>query len=538
MNNSSIPKKNIFAILLMSVFCLMTYSNSLHNPFLMDDHALILQNREIGDISHLQLNPFSKQKKNNDGASYIYYRPITHLADYAYFLLFGKNVFGYHVLNLLLLFICAITLYHFLNKILTNHITPLLASLFFITHPINGVLINYTSTTGYLLLILFTLLGFSSYLKYIGTRNIPNLVLSILFFCLSILCHETAIFFPFYLAAVLFFLKDYNIRKLIVSLIPFFAIIAAYLFFRMFYASLKAGVVDNISNFGISFAQYIAMYFQLLLYYLKNILFLKDIVLIYSTPPINQYLEIWILLFVMSGLVIVYLILHKWKNNPKSFALAWIIIGFGPVTLACFSRPSMGMIISPHWLLISSIGYCLLIALLFESFYRKGNKHIFTFITVFLLICYVFVSRQYNLLWANEIQYCQYMLRLSPKIPLTKFWLANAYYEKGDLENARIYFKETIMGVENDWKAYSNLGVIEGLKGNKEMELQYYFKALQQKPDSMDLMNNIAALYIEKQEYTKAEEILLKILSIEPNFTEAKRNFDILKSRMKFQDNN
>jgi tetratricopeptide (TPR) repeat protein len=82
------------------------------------------------------------------------------------------------------------------------------------------------------------------------------------------------------------------------------------------------------------------------------------------------------------------------------------------------------------------------------------------------------------------------------------------------------------------------LGVIEGLLGNKEMELQYYYKALQQKPDSMDLMNNIAALYIEKKEYTKAEKLLTRILTAEPNFAEAKRNFAILKSRMKIQDNN
>lgn len=529
-------KKNLFVFFLLGVFCLAAYSNSLNNPFLMDDHALILQNRKIGDIGHLQLNPFSNQRKNDDGSNYIYYRPVTHLADYISFLMFQKHVFGYHALNLLLLFACAVILYHFLKRININHTISIVACLFFITHPINGVLINYTSTTGYILLIIFMITGFITYLKFIEDKNVFYLYVSFLFFVLSILCHETAIFFPVYLGALLYLLRKHNLPKLIAALAPFFAAIFLYLCFRMYYASLKTGVIDNISGFGFSFQQYAAMYFHLILYYFKNLVFMADIVLIYSIPVIHQHLITWIILFVLSAAALFYLIFHKWRDSPKSLALAWIIIGFGPVTLACFSRPSMGMIISPHWLLISSFGYCLFVALLFESLYSQGHKKTFMVITAVLLSSYIFISRQYNQLWSNEIQYCRYMLKLSPHIPLAKFWLANAYFEKGDLENAKICFKETIMGVENDWKAYSNIGVIEGLLGNKDLELKYYLKALEQKPGSTDLLNNIAAVYIERKEYSRAEENLLKVLAIEPNFKEAQDNLKILRKLKRNQE--
>lgn len=528
-------RKNLMVTWLFFVLSLVTYSNSLSNPFLMDDHALVLQNRKIGDISHLQLNPFSKQTETGEGSKYIYYRPITHLADYVSFLLFEKDVTGYHVLNLFLFFLCSVTLYHFLTTLPINGAASLLTCLLFITHPINGVLINYTSTTGYILLILFHLLGFLSYVKYGDTQHLIYLYLSLLCFCLSLLCHETAIFFPVYLAAILYFIKKHHFRKLVAALIPFLIISSTYLFFRMHYASLKSGVIDNIAIFDLSFLQYIVKYFYLLLSYLKNLILLRDIVLIYSAPYILKYPFVWLILFALSCFATVYLIFVLWRDTLKAFALSWIVIGFGPVTLACFSRPSMGLIISPHWLLISSIGYCLLIALMIESVYTRHRNKIILTIPAFLLVCFIFVSRQYNQIWANEIRYCLYMLRLSPNIPLTKFWLANAYFEKGDLQNARFYFKETIMGVENDWKAYSNLGVIEGRLGNKDMELQYYFKALQQKPDSTDLLNNIAAVYIEKKEYGKAEKILTKILSMEPDFSDARRNLDILQSK-KHQD--
>ncbi|MGE0268958.1 MAG: tetratricopeptide repeat protein [Candidatus Omnitrophota bacterium] len=538
MNNLFSSQKNIFVMFLLGMFCLAAYSNSLNNPFLMDDHALILQNRKIGDLGHLQLNPFSHQKKNDDGSNYIYYRPITHLADYISFLMFEKNVFGYHALNLLLFFICSVILYHFLNKINIHNTTSIMACLFFVTHPVNGVLINYTSTTGYILLIIFTLLGFIQYLTYTDDNKISGLCLSLLFFCLSILCHETAIFFPIYLAAILYFLKNHKLLKVFISLLPFLAIIALYLLFRMHYASLKSGVLDNIPGFGLSVQQYAVMYFLLILSYIKNLLFMTHIVLIYSAPVAGQNLILWMALFIFLITVLVYLIFFKWRTHPKSLALAWMVIGFGPVTLACFSRPSMGMIISPHWLLISSIGYCLLIALLFETLFHQNHKRIFTIVTVFLLFSYVFISRQYNRLWSNEIQYCRYMLKLSPDIPLVKFWLANAYFEKGEFENAKRYFKTTIMGVENDWKAYTNLGVIEGLSGNKDMELKYYLKALEQKPDSTDLLNNIAAVLIEQKEFSRAESILKNILTIDPHFKEAHNNLELLNIQKKAQDNN
>ena len=89
------------------------------------------------------------------------------------------------------------------------------------------------------------------------------------------------------------------------------------------------------------------------------------------------------------------------------------------------------------------------------------------------------------------------------------------------------------MGVKEDWQVYTNLGMIEGLQGNRNLELEYYFKALALKPDSTDLLNNIAAAYIEINELAKAEEYLNKILSVEPNFKDAQLNFNILNTLKK-----
>ncbi len=130
------------------------------------------------------------------------------------------------------------------------------------------------------------------------------------------------------------------------------------------------------------------------------------------------------------------------------------------------------------------------------------------------------------------------MLSLSPNIPLVKFWLGTAFLEKGDLNSAEYFFKKTIMNTKSDWQAYSNLGVIEALRGHEDLALQYYLKALERNPDSTDLLNNLAATYIEMKEYAKAEEYLRRILVVDPTFTEAQANWNVLKTLQENQVNN
>ncbi len=511
------------ATLLLGILCILTYSNSLHNPFLMDDHALILDNPHIGDLSHLQLNPFSSAPDGADGEHYIYFRPLTHLADYVSYLLYGRDVFGYHVMNLCLLFITAVLWWHFVQRLFPQGPTALIAGAFFVTHPIFGVLVNYTSTTGYILLILLTVAGFLFHWEYVNRRLTGLLIAAILCFCLSMLCHETAAGFPFYLAGILYFIKKFSLRRAAQHTLPYIAVIILYIIFRMNYASLKDGVIDNIGGFQLSPWHYTAMLVQLVWSYLKNLIGLQDIVLIFSAAGTNNPAA-WNLAFALAAGSLIYMLFFRWRADPKGIFPWWLVVGFGPVTLACFSRPSMGLIISPHWLLIPSLGYCLFLALLFSDTINSTRRAVGIGVTAFVLIAFISVSRHYNRLWGNEILYCHYMLKLSPRIPLAKFWLAHAYASDGQWEPARRYFKETIMGVENDWKGFANLGVIEGELGNTEAEIDYYLKALRLEPDSPDLWNNLATVYIEQEDYDKARVILTRILRKYPGFTAAAEN--------------
>ncbi len=85
----------------------MTYSNSLHNDFLMDDYPMLIKNQQIGDPSFLQLNIGAHQHQK-------YFRPVSHILNLITYSFFGENPVGYHVFNLSLFYLACLLLFSLL----------------------------------------------------------------------------------------------------------------------------------------------------------------------------------------------------------------------------------------------------------------------------------------------------------------------------------------------------------------------------------------------------------------------------------------
>lgn len=149
------PTKNILASILILFVCVFNYSNSFHNPFLMDDFAMLTQNRFINDRSFLQLG------FNSDGSPYnksniVYFRPVAHICISVLFSIFGKDPFGYHCVNSLFFYLSCLALFILIRLLTDNGKIALLGAILFGTHPINGLFVNYCNATGYSVLILTT----------------------------------------------------------------------------------------------------------------------------------------------------------------------------------------------------------------------------------------------------------------------------------------------------------------------------------------------------------------------------------------------
>ena len=504
----------------------------------MDDYAMIVQNRAIKDPSFLQINPFVNSITALDSGSQVYWRPIAHLLIMSAFSVFGREPFGYHVLNLLLFYMACIGLYELLNFIFGDWKIALLTSVLFCVHPINGVLVNYITATGYAVLVLAVILSIRCFLtaeqETALWKKYGMYGLSLLWFAISLLCHETAFIGPLYLASVLFLIKKYSWRRMSAAILPFLIVFMIYIAGREQFVHSQAGTLANMARFEMSLAEYGAAFSHLIFFYLKNLIFLEDIVLIWAVPTVLGNLFFWNIVSPIFLVVCLFIITRCRKEDPRSLGLAWFLIGLLPLSIAAFSRPNLGFIIEPHWMLFSSIGFFIFIAASFHKFIQPARISKFrsplvgSAMICLLIVAYVFTSRFYNKLWGNEIAYCRYMIALSPHMRLPVWWLASAHLRGRDYEQARVLFRKTLTGTFQDWEVYVNLGMIESALGKRETALKNFYQAIATNPSAAEAYNNIGAEMIESNELDKAQEYLWQAVRLDRYFIEPKKNLAVL----------
>lgn len=518
--------RNLLVAVFLFLVCFVTYSNALPNAFLMDDYPIIIDNRAIKDPHFLQIAPFLKSGTAYNSADHVYWRPVTHLLNLFSFLLFNKDPFGYHLLNLLLLYACGIALYELLHSLFNRWQLAFLTSLLFCVHPINGVLVNYITTTGYSVLVLAVILGLRYSLAAQEGGKATAYFLSLFWFSIALLCHEIAVVFPLYLSCVLFFLKNYSFRKICVVNVPFILILIVYAIFRSAYVGFNSGTLAHIPHFHMSLSSYTATFFNLILFYVRNLIFLDKIVLIWASPIIKSNLFLWNI--AGAGLLILCLMGMRLygKRSEKTLALSWFLIGLLPVGLACFSRPNLGFIIETHWMFFASIGFFLFLSSLLLNIRRSAAP--FPLLSILMVLpltaSYILSSRQYNKLWSNEMKYCRYMLSLSPGMELPLWWLAYAHLRAHHYAEAKVLFEKTLRGTYRDWETYINLGVIEGVLGNSASAVDYYYRALAVNPNAAEAYSNLAAHLINVGRLDKAEEYLQRAIRLDVHLIEAKKN--------------
>ena len=89
-------------------------------------------------------------------------------------------------------------------------------------------------------------------------------------------------------------------------------------------------------------------------------------------------------------------------TQPGLICHILILTGFLPVVPACLSRLEFGVIIEPHWLIFSSIGYFLLLAIVFSRLQRPRQQKDLVLRDSGPSLFYVSSSRHYNYLWGSN----------------------------------------------------------------------------------------------------------------------------------------
>jgi len=189
------PRTQGRLLLSTAIFCtLLLYARTLHFDFVYDDWPQIVHNPHLQSVAYIP-QYFTNDLWSHQGQS-SYYRPIFLLWLFFNHSLFGVSPAGWHATSLGLEILAIFLLFIAGTNLSGNPVTGGAAALIFAIHPVNIESIAWASASSELLMGVFLLLSFLSFLRYRSGGQSTNLQLSVCAFALALGCKETAVSFP------------------------------------------------------------------------------------------------------------------------------------------------------------------------------------------------------------------------------------------------------------------------------------------------------------------------------------------------------
>ncbi|MDD5691266.1 MAG: tetratricopeptide repeat protein [Candidatus Omnitrophica bacterium] len=464
-----IHKQYALVFLLICAASFLAYFNSLTNPFIWDDNALVAGNKLIRSWQNSGLTFVNHlYPEANSGSNF--YRPlqsISYIFDYHFWQL---DPFGYHLTNIILQIGVSFLVFLLLFNLLANLPIAVAASVFFAVSPLNTEVVTYISGRADMLMGFFLILSLLLFIRsQKGGVKKPVLLyaLSIGSFVLALFSKEAAIFFPFIICGYIFYFLHEKIKErhyFIKQIIPFFTASLIYLGIRFFLFDFAAFYEPSLAK----------VFWFIRLSVLPKIIFIYLKLLIF---PIGLHMSrqfTWQgsqaqVLFGLSclGLMIagcLYLLRYSSKNKAASFMFFWALVFFIPQS-GIFP---INTFIAEHFIYLSSISFYLLVVYIL---YKALSRRMFIPAVGLLCVFYILLTAGRNFEWGNQIVFYKNIIKYSPQ----------------------------------SYQAHNNLGLQYELRMQNEQAIEEYKKALEIKPDLLEARSNLANLYLKLKHFTQAK---------------------------------
>jgi protein O-mannosyl-transferase len=175
----------------------LTYANSLAGPFIFDDRASIIDNKQIEDLADLSRVLSPPHETPVAG------RPVANLTLAINYAIGERNVAGYHVANIALHVLCALVLYGVLRRLTHQPHLAFATALLWMVHPLNSEVVNYiTQRTESLLALWYLLTVYASLRALDPRRRVQWTITAVMCCALGMASKESMVTAPVMIAAI------------------------------------------------------------------------------------------------------------------------------------------------------------------------------------------------------------------------------------------------------------------------------------------------------------------------------------------------
>lgn len=551
------------AILVLSLLSVGLYLNSLNNSFHFDDHPNILENPHIRN-----LNDFSSFVRGI--GSYVGIPRVLTMLSFAINYHFHRfNVWGYHLVNLILHVFCGILAFLVAKTLFSLefqgeadpdksriNLLSFLSALIFVSHPVQVNTVTYIVQRNEGLATFFYLLSFylfiSGALRKGRTKFLFFLGSGISFFC-SIFSKETGFTVPLSIVVFDFIFICKNKTDRLKRLKIYFPLSLILMIYMLFF--LRGGVLHLLVdksregmitpwNYLLTQTNVIIQYFKLLFLPLPRWLSVDhDFPLYRSLFEYPTFLSISILLLLIA--------LAAYLINKKRL-ISFCIFFFFIVLLPSSSIVPLWDFMVEYRLYLPLLSYGLIVAIGFDYLYRfltsHGSKNmafgIVSGLSILLITFYSASTIERNYVFKDSLTLWSDAAKKSPYKMRVHYNLGRAYWGKGRIDQAiqeaeiALRLMANLDRKENVKYVLNLLGGAYFVKGQTDAALQVFQQAIEVDPKFATSYYNLSCVYASKKEKEKALENLKRAISLDPmNREKAKvdKDFDPLRNEKEFE---
>ncbi|MFA5334726.1 MAG: tetratricopeptide repeat protein [Candidatus Omnitrophota bacterium] len=498
----------------------LSYLNSLANPFIWDDIALVTRNLHIIDVGYIPR--LFLEGSYHQEVAHNFYRPFL-MASFALdYHSWGLQAFGYHLTNIFLHLSNALLVYCLVWTVSGRRTVSLITALLFTVHPVHTEAVAYISGRGDPLAAFFSLVSMICFIRFScaeGRNRAGAYLCSLVFFSIAVFTKESALMLPvfFVLYSACFGKRRPGLGD-ILAYVPFLAVAAAYLYARKI--ALSGAGDPSIYVNSIPFASRLLTSPAVVLEYVKMLAwpaglhmermdFLYDFITSLKDPR-------FVASSVFLAAAITAVVLRRRNSKLLFFGTAWFLAGLLPF----LNLIPVNAFVAEHWLYFPSIGFFIAVSILFDRMlgFRSIRLCVQTFIAVIVAMLAAVTIRQ-NHVWRDPVYFYNYTLRFSPGSARVHTNLGIEYFDRGMFEKAEKEYK-TSLELEPNGKntVYHliNLAALYFNQGREREAFETYRAAIAADPAVPVTYIYIGDIYYGKGKYPDAAASYKKAAELAP----------------------
>ncbi len=478
---------NRIKLISMVLFSLILNINTLFHDYALDDIVVLTENKFVKEgiqgipkiLNTDYIAGYSSEANILAGARY---RPLSLISFALEYQFFGANPMISHAINIILFTLLILLLYRFLHY----HVFPgrddslaYFTIILFIAHPVHTEVIANVKSRDEILVFLFSVSAFILCFKYLDTKKVTFLILSLISYFFALLTKETAVTFILTLPLAIYFFNKSSISGSLRFTIPYLLVFAGYLLLRYVVVGFSEYPVNDVTNSPYLYASTMEAFATKVFVLVKYISLCILPIHLSTEYGYNQipYVEISSIKFIFSAICICILLLYAFINIKRRSLVSFsILFFFATLSVGTNFLFDLGAPMAERILFQPSLAFCLLFVLLILKFKDFSRA---TATSIFLLAIILFSAKTIarNREWKNNEALFLSDVKTSPNSARINLYACEQYIIKANktddpnlrneyLDIAEGYAKRSLEIHNKFAYTYLRLGLVYFHKGN------------------------------------------------------------------------